>query len=154
VFALQKKTMSQADIFLCGGIIILIGWLVIPRISNRLTADRERQRNMETREHAAADAKATRNREFLVFMEKWKAQFDGFNFCVGGRGVHYQNTLPDFLAEARKIDGDFTDSVRQDAFKAGRDRLATLTPNAIEEAYDNKGKKLVLKAIQDVIDAV
>ena len=67
-----KKTqtgsdMSQTDIFFGGSIIMLVGWLIIPRINNRLTADRERKRDIEARRRDSDLAIS----EFTAILKKW-----------------------------------------------------------------------------------
>jgi hypothetical protein len=59
--------MSQTDIFFSGSVIILVGWLIIPRISNRLTYDRERMRDIEARRRNSDLATS----DFTAIVKKW-----------------------------------------------------------------------------------
>jgi hypothetical protein len=59
--------LSPTDIFFCGSILLLIGWLIVPRISHRLTADRERKRDMEARRRNSDLATS----DFTAILKKW-----------------------------------------------------------------------------------
>jgi hypothetical protein len=126
---------------LLGGFIAALGGVIVALWSDSLVRKRERQEGI-----------ANRKRDFIEYMVQWKAKFEGWSYVGGGRGTYYQDTVDIFLGKASRIERDLT-GARYTAFKAARDKLATLTPHDVEEASDNKGKKLILKAIQDVIDA-
>ena len=129
---------------LLGGLIAAAGGGAVALWSDHLTCKRERQK-----------AIANRRLDFIEFMVQWKAKCEGWNSVSSGKRVtYYQETVDIFVGKASRIQGDFTDSARREAFKEACKRLATLKPADVEEALDNKGKKLLLKAMQDVIDAV
>jgi hypothetical protein len=129
---------------LLGGLIAAAGGGAVALWSDHLARKRERQK-----------AIANRRLDFIEFMVQWKSKCEGWNSVGNGKRVtYYQETVDIFVGKASRIEGDFTDSTRLEAFKATRDKLAALQPNDVEEARDNKGKKLLLNAMQDVIDAV
>jgi hypothetical protein len=142
----KSKTLHHVIVrivfMLLGGFIAAIGGVIVALYSDSRVRKREKRVAIESR-----------RLDFIEYMVKWREKNTGFDFVSGGRGSHYMKKRSVFLGRASRIEGDFTDSARYEAFKAARDRLATLTPSDVDEPYDNKGKKLILKAIQDVIDA-
>lgn len=145
VIGILISMMSNQRILfaLLGGLIAAAGGGAVALWSDHLTRKRERQ-----------EAIANRKLDFIEFMVQWKAKCEGWNSVGSGKRVtYYQEAVDIFVGKASRIEDDFTDSTRLEAFKAARNKLATLPPSDVEEPLDNKGKKLLLKAMQDVIDA-
>jgi hypothetical protein len=123
------------------------GWLATTYLTYRWGICAERRRN----EHATQTAREGRKREFAAFTTRWRAQFDGVSFAGGGRAEHYQKTRPDFTAEARRIEDDFTDPTRRETFKTLVGKAVGFAPAAVENYKADKGKNDLLEAIDAII---
>jgi len=138
--------LSPTDIFLWGGILALISWLVVPRIGHRLAIDRERQRDAKIRSQTLDDSKAVRKRAFLESVVKWRTEIQtGYfanTFPVYSRGV------PDFTKAAFDIQGDIPDSRR-----AEFDRLVSVASGfkAADNITRNPKQEDILAAFEALI---
>ena len=139
-----KENQHMIDVSTIG--LAAVGWFVTTWMSYRWGICAERRRNKE----AADNAVRSRRRDFLAFITKWEAEFSGLNFSGGGRGEHYQKTQPGFLAEARRIEDDFTEPKRRETFKTLVSRAAGFTPAAVDNYHADKGKKDLLEAIDAI----
>ncbi len=112
-------------VFLCGAVVTLVGWLIVPRITDSLAACRERK----AREHSAANATEARKRQFRAAIS---AVRDGFNTTSDEKlvGAHEASTTR-VRDECAAFVNDLADEKRI-GFQTSRDAYLSLTRDQIE----------------------
>jgi hypothetical protein len=116
---------------------VIIGWFVV----NSLTKQRERQRVLDDRRHAAETSKENRKKSFLGFLRKWRAEISPVSRGNPGIGTTpsvsiaekvYDANVGRFWEMVETVRCDYSDA---DKFAALTRCLGNLKPE------DWKGKK-------------
>jgi hypothetical protein len=147
----QKQNINNqmSDIYVIG--LAVAGWLATTWLAYRWGLHSQKLQ----REYAAKESAQSRMREFLGFLNQWRAEVilagrDEGNFGVAGIAKTHQMKIPLFNAEVERVKNDFRNRQEFDRLTA---RLGGLTRQDL--CGDNKNQSdVILKAFDDLIHFV